>query len=362
MLHYFLIFIAIVLIIGFMMKWPSPGFYVYKTACFLLLLPALVLALFFTLASYPHTLTVHLHPWREYVRWRFLFATVVTAVMFIISQLPLPFMPGLRNRGKIVKIEAIIYLSFLAFGTILCYFAIQGDTHPENQIVRQIEAFHKTTGRYPDSIEDTGLQPDSIFPSGNIQVRYSHNDDAYTLLIGYEYNKILYDSRAEAWTEVDGDEQATDRLIVTPLDRDDIVFSDFERVASYGISNKEFFRLSQSQYEKARDLLLRHFNDSIRPQSGGEYLIEHPGGRLEYTAYPYGNYRRQFFGWKDSEGVPHAYVILISKELIKHDMETGFLDHDRDLIWIDDGGSNEVDVLINLDENKIELFAVHQHG
>ncbi len=29
---------------------------------------------------------------------------------------------------------------------------------------------------------------------------------------------------------------------------------------------------------------------------------------------------------------------------------------------MEDGGSDEVDILINLDENKLEVFGVHQHG
>ncbi len=32
------------------------------------------------------------------------------------------------------------------------------------------------------------------------------------------------------------------------------------------------------------------------------------------------------------------------------------------LIWLEDGGSDEVDILINLDKSKLEIFGVHQHG
>lgn len=157
-------------------------------------------------------------------------------------------------------------------------------------------------------------------------------------------------------------ETGVDRMIVMPSDSDDIIFSDYQKVASWGISEPEFFRLTQSQYEKAREILIKYFTDSIKPAESGDYLLEHPSGRLEYTAYPYDRYRCQYFGWRDSEGIQYAYIILVSKELIERDITNGYLNNDKELIWMEDGGSDEVDILINLDENKLEVFGVHQHG
>ena len=55
-------------------------------------------------------------------------------------------------------------------------------------------------------------------------------------------------------------------------------------------------------------------------------------------------------------------VILISKKLIEHYISLGNFEDNGQLFWIEDGGSDEVDVLINLDESKLETFVVHQHG
>lgn len=57
-----------------------------------------------------------------------------------------------------------------------------------------------------------------------------------------------------------------------------------------------------------------------------------------------------------------AMVILISKKLIEHYISLGNFEDNGQLFWIEDGGSDEVDVLINLDESKLETFVVHQHG
>lgn len=43
-------------------------------------------------------------------------------------------------------------------------------------------------------------------------------------------------------------------------------------------------------------------------------------------------------------------VILISKKLIEHDISLGYFEDNGQLFWIEDGGSDGVDVLINLDE------------
>ena len=49
-------------------------------------------------------------------------------------------------------------------------------------------------------------------------------------------------------------------------------------------------------------------------------------------------------------------------KLIERDITNGYLNNDKELIWLEDGGGDEVDVLINLDESKLETFVVHQHG
>ena len=78
-------------------------------------------------------------------------------------------------------------------------------------------------------------------------------------------------------------------------------------------------------------------------------------------AYPYERYRRQYFGWEYGD-TNYAMVILISKKIVEDYIASDDSEDKGQLIWIEDGGSDAVDVLINLDEKKLESFGVHQHG
>lgn len=365
MIPIILILCTAIALVGLMVKWPKPGVYLYKAAVFVLFLPALFFALFFTLMGLSvNALNIDLHPWREYVIWRFLFAATVTVVLFAVSQIPLMFIRQFpkQEKLKIIKIEGLIYIVILAAGTGLCYYAVQDLTHTENYVIERINDYNKEYNRYPESLVEIGVPSDTTSHFGDIHIQYSYNDRAFTLFVKSEYEEYVYDSRDDMWDDIPEGETGVDRMIVMPSDSDDIIFSDYQKVASWGISEPEFFRLTQSQYEKAREILIKYFTDSIKPAESGDYLLEHPSGRLEYTAYPYDRYRCQYFGWRDSEGIQYAYIILVSKELIERDITNGYLNNDKELIWMEDGGSDEVDILINLDENKLEVFGVHQHG
>ncbi len=365
MIPIILILCAIIALIVLMAKWPKPGVYLYKVAIFVLFLPALFFALFFTLMGLSvNALNIDLHPWREYVMYRFMFAAIVTVVLFAVSQIPLMFIRQLskQEKLKIIKIEGLIYIVILAIGTGLLYYAVKDSTHTENYVIERINDYSKENDRYPDSLAKIGVPSDTTSHFGDIHILYSHNESAFTLLVKSEYDEYVYDSRNDMWNDIPEGETGADKMIVMPVDSDDIIFSDYEKIASFGISEPEFFSLTQSQYERAREILIKHFTDSIRPAESGDYLIEHPSGWLEYTAYPYDRYRCQYFGWKDSEGIQYAYIILVSKELIERYMTNGYLNNDKELIWLEDGGSDEVDILINLDESKLEIFGVHQHG
>lgn len=50
-------------------------------------------------------------------------------------------------------------------------------------------------------------------------------------------------------------------------------------------------------------------------------------------------------------------VFLISKELYKYVKDN---QNNDDMIWIEDGGSDAVDVVINLENGVVESFGVHQ--
>lgn len=101
MIQYILILCAAIALIGFMIKWPKPGLYLYKTAVFMLFLPGLFFALFFTLMGFgKQALNIDLYPWREYVMWRFLFAAGITIVMFAISQIPILFIRAVFQTRK----------------------------------------------------------------------------------------------------------------------------------------------------------------------------------------------------------------------------------------------------------------------
>lgn len=360
-----LILCAVIAFVGLMVKWPKPGVYLYKVAVFVLFLLVLFFALFFILMGLNEkTLNIDLHPWREYVMWRFLFAAAVTVVLFAVSQMPFMFSRHFskQEKLKIIKIEGLIYIVILAVGAGLLYYVVKDSTHTENYVVERINNYHKENGRYPDSLAEIGVPSDTTSHFGDIHILYSHNESAFTLLVKSGYEEYVYDSRNDMWNDIPEGETGAYKMIVMPVDSDDIIFSDYEKITSFGISEPEFFSLTQSQYERAREILIKHFTDSIRPAESGDYLIEHPSGWLEYTAYPYDRYRCQYFGWKDSEGIQYAYIILVSKELIERDMTNGYLNNDKELIWLEDGGSDEVDILINLDESKLEVFGVHQHG
>lgn len=359
MIQAILILCAVIALVGVMVKCHKPVLYLYKAAVFMLFLPGLFFALFFTLMGYgKQALNIDLYPWREYVMWRLFFAAGITVILFVVSQIPLLLIRQFSKKEKlrIVKIEGLIYFGLLAAGTGLCYYAVQDHDYYENKIVADISNYYKEHGYYPENLNRIDL------PNDSTDVRYSHDYKSFTLLIKNGNGEFIYDSRNRLWDEVLEGESGLDRLIAMPKDSDDIIFSNHESVVSFGVSDAEFFQLTQSQYDRAREILIQYFTDSISPSVNGEYLIEHPGGWLEYTAYPYDRYRRQYFGWKDSEGVPYAYIILVSKELIERDITNGYLNSDREFVWIEDGGSDGVDVLINLNENKLEIFGVHQHG
>ena len=370
MIQIIIIISVIILLVGLMVKWPRPGLYIFKTACLMLLLIGLLFALFFTLMGLgEQRLNINLHPWREYVGPRFIGALVVTVIIFAISQIPLLFLKKLSSKGKtkVLKIEGLVYMALLIFGTGLLYMAVSDrNYYPENQVVDKIEDFHARHGLYPKTLSDVHvhMDNDSLFTDENVHLGYSCDKNAYTLCVGYEYGNYVYDSRKDRWNEIPEGSPIENYMIAIPKEADDVIISDYDKgeLGSYGVSNPEFYQLTQSQYEKAREILIKHFADSIQPSADGDYFIDHPGGWLEYMAYPYERYRRQYFGWKDSIGTNYAMVILISKKLIEHDISLGYFEDNGQLFWIEDGGSDGVDVLINLDENKLESFGVHQHG
>lgn len=73
---------------------------------------------------------------------------------------------------------------------------------------------------------------------------------------------------------------------------DDVVMTKHRQVASFGISESEFYPLSQEQYDKASKILKNYFQDSIPSNENGVYLIERPEGYFEYLPYPYEDYVR----------------------------------------------------------------------
>ena len=92
-----------------------------------------------------NVLNIDLHPWREYVKWRFLFAASVTVVLFAVSQNPLIFIQHFpqQEKLKMIKIEGLIYIVILAVGTGLYYYAVQDPTHTENYVIERINAYQK---------------------------------------------------------------------------------------------------------------------------------------------------------------------------------------------------------------------------
>lgn len=369
MIQIIIIISVIILLVGLMVKWPKPGLYLFKTVCLMLLLSGLFFALFFTLMGFGmQSLNIDLHPWRESVSPRFIVALVVTTVIFVISQIPLLFLKKLSSKEKtrILKIEGVIYGALLMLGTGLLYVATSDRNCPENQVIDKIEDFHARHGHYPKTLSDVhiNMDNDSLFANDNVHLGYSSDKNAYTLSVNYEYGSYVYDSRKDRWSDIQEGSSIENYMIAIPKEADDVIISDYdnEDIGSFGISRSEFYQLTQSQYETTREILIKHFADSIQPAADGEYLIEHPGGWLEYTAYPYDRYRRQYFGWKDRDGTHFAMVILISKEIVEYYTEFDDLEDKGQLFWIEDGGSDAVDVLINLDEKKLESFGVHQHG
>lgn len=367
MFQIIIIISVIILLVGFIVKWPKPGLYVFKTTCLMLLLSGLFFALFFTLMGFgEQALNIDLHPWREYVSSRFIGALVVTAVIFVISQIPLLFLKKLssKEKTKILKIEGLMYGSLLIFGTGLLYVVVSDRNYPENQVIDKIEAFHSRHDQYPKTLSDIHVSADndSLFTNDNVHLGYSCDKNAYTLSVSSEYGNYVYDSRRNKWIGNPKDLSLIENyMIAIPKETDDVIISDFDKseLEFYGIRRTDFYQLTQSQYETAREILIKHFADSIQSPTNGEYFIEHPGG---YTAYPYEQYCRQYFGWKDRDGTNYVIVILISKKIVEDYIASDDFEYNGQLIWIKDGGSDEVDVRINLDEKILESLGVHQHG
>lgn len=140
----------------------------------------------------------------------------------------------------------------------------------------------------------------------------------------------------------------------------DVVMTKHRQVASFGISESEFYPLSQEQYDKARKILKIYFQDSIPSNENGVYLIEHPEGYFEYLPYPYGNYVRQFWGYQYNTEEQKVMVFLISKELFYRYAKDS--KSNDEMIWIEDGGSDAVDVIINLEAGVVESCGVHQEA
>lgn len=141
---------------------------------------------------------------------------------------------------------------------------------------------------------------------------------------------------------------------------DDVVMTKHRQVSSFGISVSEFYPLSQEQYDKASKILKNYFQDSIPSNENGVYLIEHPEGYFEYLPYPYEDYVRQFWGYQYNTEEQKVMVFLISKELFYRYAEDS--QSNDEMIWIEDGGSDAVDVIINLEAEVVESFGVHQEA
>lgn len=141
---------------------------------------------------------------------------------------------------------------------------------------------------------------------------------------------------------------------------DDVAMTKHRQVASFGISESEFYPLSQEQYDKASKILKNYFQDSIPSNENGVYLIERPEGYFEYLPYPYEDYVRQFWGYQYNIEEQEVVVFLISKELFYKYAKDG--QRNDEMIWIEDGGSDAVDVIINLEAGVVESFGVHQES
>lgn len=234
MIQIIIIISVIILLVGLMVKWPRPGLYIFKTACLMLLLIGLLFALFFTLMGLgEQRLNINLHPWREYVGPRFIGALVVTVIIFAISQIPLLFLKKLSSKGKtkVLKIEGLVYMALLIFGTGLLYMAVSDrNYYPENQVVDKIEDFHARHGLYPKTLSDVHvhMDNDSLFTDENVHLGYSCDKNAYTLCVGYEYGNYVYDSRKDRWNEIPEGSPIENYMIAIPKEADDVIISDYD--------------------------------------------------------------------------------------------------------------------------------------
>ena len=139
----------------------------------MLFLSELFFTLFFThMGLSVNALNIDMHPWREYEKWRFLFAASVTVVLFAVSQIPLIFIRHFpkQEKLKMIKIEGLIYIVILAVGTGLCYHGVQDPTHTENYIIERINAYQKEYQRYPESLEEIGMPSDTTSHFGDIHI------------------------------------------------------------------------------------------------------------------------------------------------------------------------------------------------
>lgn len=201
MIQIIIIISVIILLVSLIVKWPKLGFYIFKTACLMLLVSGLFFALFFTLMGCEQALNVALHPW-EYVSGRFIIALGWTVILLCISQIP--FKMSRCDKMKILKIEGLIYGALLMAGTSVLWLNISDRRYPENQIIDKIEAFYNHHGRYPGNLSDINIstENDSLFATDDVHLDYSCYKNTYKLSVSYEYGSLIYDSRKERWSKL----------------------------------------------------------------------------------------------------------------------------------------------------------------
>ncbi|MDE7410652.1 MAG: hypothetical protein K2M94_01255 [Paramuribaculum sp.] len=210
--------VAIILSLGFMIKSPKFGVWLYKGAVFIIMIIVLFVALFFYLGGNADVsaLNINLHPWRNYLLYRVIAAIVCVTVIFAISQIPLLFVRCYHKsiKKRIIKYEGLIYAVVLVSG-VICLSEYSGvgrlfddRLQAGNDVVRMINEYNRTHSMQCQSLLELGLKPvgDNYYEYKGMWFLLDANDKSFDLRFRSPQDSVLnydftYSSDVHEWKE-----------------------------------------------------------------------------------------------------------------------------------------------------------------
>ena len=210
--------LAIMLSLGWMIKRPKEGVYLYKGGLFIIMVIVLFVALFFYLGSNGDTnaLNTNLHPWKNFILPRVIGAFICVAFIYSISQIPMIFIKSLDKTKKhyIMKYEGLVYAVILTVGIFfLSKCSGVGKLYDSklqagNEVVRLLNEYNNTHENQCESLAELGFQPakDYFYEYKGMWFSINTNDKTYDLRFrspdGDETNyDFTYTKDTDSWNE-----------------------------------------------------------------------------------------------------------------------------------------------------------------